>query len=102
MSRFTAPITLRLEAGQIISWHRARPLQIEVLSGRIWLTQQNDSADHFVGAGSRIGIGPAAHALIGAETPVVLRLDAGRNFVGPLLRALGSRLRVAPSTYAYA
>jgi hypothetical protein len=93
MTTVHAPQILRLKAGEIRAWHPARGIGIEVMSGRIWLTREDDVQDHFVAAGGTIAVGPAVHAVIEADGDVVLRIRTGHRGFGPWLIALLRRMR---------
>ena len=47
-----AASVVRLARGRTWSVDNARGLRLEVLEGRIWLTEEGRPEDHFVGAGS--------------------------------------------------
>ena len=42
---------LELARGEVLALHGRRGQTLEVLSGRLWLTQTGDTGDHFVAGG---------------------------------------------------
>jgi hypothetical protein len=69
-------LDLQLAAGELLRWQPAAPIELQVLSGRAWVTQSGDDADHFVAAGGTLRLRAAGVALIEAEAPLRLRLFA--------------------------
>jgi hypothetical protein len=50
----TFPHRNRLQAGQIQVIHAQGGVHLQVLSGRLWLTQPGDACDHFLEAGAEM------------------------------------------------
>jgi hypothetical protein len=71
MLKFRSPVVLQLRDGDLLPLAGVR---LVVESGRVWLTQAGDPADHVVGSGESVEIAPGALALVGAEGPVRLAL----------------------------
>jgi len=69
-------LDLQLAAGELLRWQPAAPIELQVLSGRAWVTQSGDEDDHFVAPGGTLRLRAAALALIEAEAPLRLRLFA--------------------------
>ncbi|AKJ32046.1 DUF2917 domain-containing protein [Caldimonas brevitalea] len=62
-----SPVLLQLKAGQHVRWQPARAATVQVVGGRIWLTQANDPYDHFVDAGQSLRLQPGVATVLGAE-----------------------------------
>jgi hypothetical protein len=55
----------------------ARGVQIEVVGGRVWITEDGRACDSFLGAGGRYRVGGDGLVLVGAENDeTALRLVA--------------------------
>lgn len=74
MVRFTPPVTLKLSPGEVIAWEQAAT-RVRVVSGRVWITQRNDLADHFLHHGDCFELQRGHGMLIGAEQDVWLRFE---------------------------
>lgn len=59
---------LRLRANDFLRLSKARGLAIEVLAGRVWITEDGRAADSFLGPGRRYRVDGEGLVLIGAET----------------------------------
>jgi hypothetical protein len=57
----------RLNRNDFLRLRRARGVAIEVLTGRVWITEDGRNADSFVGPGCRYRVGGEGLVLIGAE-----------------------------------
>lgn len=89
MVRFTPPVTLRLQGGDVMAWQQA-PARVRVVGGgRVWITQQHDPADHFLFHGECFELRRERHTVIEAEQEVWLRFErdpAWHQRLGGLLR----------------
>ncbi len=74
MVRFTPPVTLKLGPGEVMAWNQAAT-RLRVVSGRVWITQRNDLADHFLHHGQCFELRRGRGMLIGAEQDVWLRFE---------------------------
>lgn len=89
MVRFTPPVTLRLQAGDVLAWQQAAARVRVVGGGRVWITQQNDLDDHFLYHGECFELRRERHTLIEAEQEVWLRFERDpfwHHRLGGLLR----------------
>lgn len=78
-----------LQPGALLSLTSAAGLCVEVISGRLWLTEEHDPDDHFVGAGQRHVVQRDGRFVMEADGRVPVRLV----FHSPLgTRAGGERL----------
>jgi hypothetical protein len=59
---------LRLNCNDFLRLRSARGVAIEVLSGRVWITETGRAADSFLGPGLRYRVSGDGLVLIGAET----------------------------------
>jgi hypothetical protein len=73
---------LKLKRNDFLRLRGARGVAIEVLSGRVWITEDGRAGDSFLGAGRRYRVSGDGLVLVGAETYA----DAG-----------GAELRIAAS-----
>lgn len=87
MYRFTAPLTLRLTAGDLLAWNQA-PVRARVVQGCAWFTRRHDLHDHFLKPGQWVLLQAHETPLIGAEQEVWLRLEAQPGWHGRLGGAL--------------
>jgi hypothetical protein len=69
-------LDLQLAAGELHRWRSARTVELQVLAGRVWVTQSGDEDDHFLAAGDTLALRRGALALIEAESGANLRLFA--------------------------
>lgn len=90
MLSFASPVVLQLQPGQLIRCEHAGGADLRVVQGRVWVTQANDLGDHFLEAGQALRLAPGARALLSAEGPAQVRVEAGRGRARP----------AAPPTYA--
>lgn len=81
MVRFTPPVTLKLGQGEVIAWNQAAT-RVRVVAGRVWITQRNDPADHFLHPGQWFELGRGRGLLIGAEQDVWLRFERDESLRG--------------------
>lgn len=81
MVRFTPPVTLKLSPGEVIAWEQAAT-RVRVVSGRVWITQRNDLADHFLHPGQWFELRRGRGLLIGAEQDVWLRFERDESLRG--------------------
>lgn len=49
-------LALELRPGRSLRLPTMRPLLLQVMRGRIWLTRHNDRLDHFIGAGRAVAL----------------------------------------------
>ncbi|HEX6692176.1 MAG TPA: DUF2917 domain-containing protein [Burkholderiales bacterium] len=59
---------LKLKRNDFLRLRGARGVAIEVLQGRVWITEDGRAGDSFLGPGRRYRIGGEGLVLIGAET----------------------------------
>jgi hypothetical protein len=67
-------VVLRLKNNDFLRLRRARGLAIEVVDGRVWITEHGCAADRFLGAGGRYRVGGDGLVLVGAESATEVRL----------------------------
>lgn len=75
MVRFTPPVTLRLQAGEVLAWHQAPARMRVVGGGRVWVTQHDDLEDHFLYHGECFELRRERRTLIQADHEVWLRFE---------------------------
>lgn len=59
---------LRLKRNDFLRLRGARGVAIEVLTGRVWITEDGRNGDNFLGPGRRYRVGGEGLVLIGTET----------------------------------
>jgi DUF2917 family protein len=59
---------LRLKCNDFLRLRGARGVAIEVLAGRVWITEDGRADDSFLGPGRRYRVGGDGLVLVGAET----------------------------------
>jgi hypothetical protein len=59
---------LKLKRNDFLRLRGARGVAIEVLDGRVWITEDGRAGDSFLGAGRRYRVSGDGLVLIGAET----------------------------------
>lgn len=59
---------LRLNCNDFLRLRRARGVALEVLTGRVWVTEDGRAGDKFLGPGRRYLIGGEGLVLVGTET----------------------------------
>jgi ferric-dicitrate binding protein FerR (iron transport regulator) len=70
-------VVLRLNDKDFLRLRDARGVAIEVLDGRVWITEDGREADSFLAAGGRYRVSGDGLVLIGAERDeTALRLPA--------------------------
>jgi hypothetical protein len=57
-----------LARGEVIALHGRRGQSVEVLSGRLWLTQTGDTGDHFIAAGEQHTLGASGRLVIEGDS----------------------------------
>lgn len=57
-----------LARGEVVSLHGRRGQTLEVLSGRVWLTQTGGSGDHFIAAGQQHTLGQTGRVVIEGDS----------------------------------
>jgi len=67
-------MVLRLEDNDFLRLRGARGMAIEVMDGRVWITEDGSTADRFLGVGGRYLIGGDGLVLVGAESATEVRL----------------------------
>ena len=65
---------LRLKNNDFLRLRAARGVAIEVVDGRVWITEDGCEADRFLGAGGRYRVGGDGLVLVGAESATEVRL----------------------------
>jgi hypothetical protein len=93
MVRFTPPVTLRLQAGEVLAWQQAPARMRVVGGGRVWITQQDDLDDHFLYHGECFELKRERRTLIEAEHEVWLRFERDPSWHHRLGRWLRRGLR---------
>lgn len=74
---YRARVLLRLKDKDFLRLLGARGLAIEVVGGRVWITEDGMPADRFLGAGGRYRVGGDGLVLVEAEADeTALRLVA--------------------------
>lgn len=68
------PMVLRMKDREFMRLRRARGLAIEVLDGRVWITEDGRHADSFLAPGERYRVAGDGLVLIGAETGTEVRV----------------------------
>jgi Protein of unknown function (DUF2917) len=63
-----ARMILKLNRNDFLRLRGARGVAIEVLTGRVWITEDGRGADNFLGPGRRYRVGGQGLVLIGTET----------------------------------
>jgi hypothetical protein len=89
---------LRLESRQILRLRDASGTRVQCLKGALWITQDRDPEDHFIGAGDGLTLDRPGLALIHAIEPAecVLSEPAARpSLSGRIARALVAAFRAA-------
>jgi len=76
MTKTLHSLDLQLPAGELRRWRSAGTVELQVLAGRVWVTQSGDEDDHFLAAGDTLALRRGALALIEAESGASLRLFA--------------------------
>jgi hypothetical protein len=61
-------MVLRLESRDFLRLREARGVAIEVVGGRVWITEDGLRDDRFLGAGGRYRVGGDGLVLVEAET----------------------------------
>src|SRR5688572_3443943 len=59
---------LKLKRNDFLRLRSARGVAIEVLDGRVWITEDGRAGDSFLGAGRRYRVSGDGLVLVGAET----------------------------------
>lgn len=86
MLKFHHPVVLQLRHGELLRCGQA--CIVQVVRGRIWITQANDPDDHFLVAGQAFALRSGAQAIVGAEGAAQVALAAAPS----PLHALRQRL----------
>jgi hypothetical protein len=76
MTKTLRTLDLQLVVGELRRWRSAGTVELQVLAGRVWVTQSGDEDDHFLAAGDTLPLRRGALALIEAESDASLRLFA--------------------------
>ena len=63
-----ARMILRLRVNDFLRLRRARGVAIEVVTGRVWITEDGRAADSFLGPGRRYRVSGEGLVLVGTET----------------------------------
>ena len=75
--------TVRLRRGSLVRIAEGPGMLVRVRRGSVWITEEGDPRDHFVGAGGQFRIRRRGTALISALESSVLSF-AGTDLVEPL------------------
>jgi Protein of unknown function (DUF2917) len=67
-------MVLRLEDKDFLRLREARGVAIEVVGGRVWITECGSPADRFLGVGGRYLVGGDGLVLVGAESASEIRV----------------------------
>jgi hypothetical protein len=67
-------MVLRLKDRDFLRLSGARGIAIEVLGGRVWITEYGHPADSFLGAGGRYRVGGDGLVLVEAEAASEVRV----------------------------
>ena len=67
-------MVLRLNNNDFLRLRGARGVAIEVVDGRVWITEDGFRADSFLAAGGRYLVGSDGLVLVGAEATTEVRL----------------------------
>jgi hypothetical protein len=67
-------MVLRLNNNDFLRLRGARGVAIEVMDGRVWITEDGFRADSFLAAGGRYLVGGDGLVLLGAESATEVRL----------------------------
>lgn len=78
MLKLPAPLVLQLSDGQLLRWHQAIAVTLQVRRGRVWVTRTGDADDHFLDAGDVLRLAPGGGVLIGAEGAAQVAIEAVR------------------------
>jgi DUF2917 family protein len=68
-------MVLRLKNKDFLRLRGARGVAIEVMDGRVWITEHGRQADSFLGSGGRYLVGGDGLVLVGAESATEVRLS---------------------------
>jgi hypothetical protein len=61
---------LRLNRGELLRLRQARGTRIDVVSGRVWITEDGCPADRFIDPGRRYSVRGDGLVLVSAERPL--------------------------------
>ena len=67
-------MVLRLKNNDFLRLRGARGLAIEVVGGRVWITEDGRTSDSFVDAGGRYRVAGDGLVLVGAESASEVRV----------------------------
>jgi len=67
-------MVLRLKDRDFLRLRGARGVAIEVVDGRVWITEDGHAADRFLGTGGCYRVGGDGLVLVGAESATEVRL----------------------------
>lgn len=76
MLKLPTPLVLQLADGQLLRWHQAVAVTLQVRRGRVWVTRTGDADDHFLDAGDVLPLAPGGGVLIGAEGAAQVAIEA--------------------------
>ena len=68
-------MVLRLKNKDFLKLRCARGVAIEVMDGRVWITEDGCEADRFLGSGGRYLVGGDGLVLVGAESATEVRIS---------------------------
>jgi hypothetical protein len=67
-------VVLRLNDKDFLRLRGARGVAIEVIDGRVWITEDGREADNFLAAGNRYRVSGDGLVLVGAESVCKVRV----------------------------
>jgi hypothetical protein len=67
-------MVLQLKHNDFLRLRGARGVAIEVVDGRVWITEDGREADNFLGAGGSYRVSGDGLVLVGAESATEVRL----------------------------
>lgn len=83
-------------SGQVLAGIAHRPCTLRVITGRVWVTSEGDSADHWLVAGQRLPL-DADHLIVVEADAAICQVEIAcvnnRGILTAVLRRVGSSLR---------
>lgn len=92
MSNIFTSRRIWLEPGEVASLRATRPLCLRIARGRVWITLEGRSADHWLSGGQSLDIADRGLVVIEA-VDVVSKLEVGlsrRHWTGRVSHAVGA------------
>jgi hypothetical protein len=78
--RQTSRPALRLEPGGLSVLERAKGRRLRVHTGRLWITEPDDPADHFVAAGQTYTVRNKGPVVLECDSTIAATWSAGPEF----------------------